>query len=74
MGRHISAQETSAVRDFLLLHIEARRQMTQAVIAQIPTNVLAIRPVVEGENIGDMAWTLASGFDVMLTGLCEGSI
>jgi hypothetical protein len=68
----LTIEHARVARDFLLPHIEASRQMAHAAIAQIPTEVLAIRPVAEGENIGDMAWTLASGFDVMLTGLCEG--
>ena len=72
MGRQPSAQQASVARDFLLPHIEANRHMVHQLIAQIPDDVLAIRPVAEGERIGDMAWALASGFEVMLTGLCEG--
>ena len=68
----LSIEQARVARDFLLPHIEASRQIAHAVIAQIPPDVLAIRPVAEGESIGDMAWALASGFDVMLTGLCEG--
>jgi hypothetical protein len=68
----LTIEQARVARDFLLPHIEASRQMVHQLVAQIPTEVLAIRPMAEGESIGDMAWTLASGFDVMLTGLCEG--
>ena len=66
-----SVDHACIFRNFLLPHIEASRHLAHQLIEQIPTEVLAIRPVAEGERIGDMAWTLASGFDVMLTGLCE---
>lgn len=53
---HPSVDHVCIVRNFLLPYVEASRHTAHQLIAYIPTDVLAIRPVAEGDSIGELFW------------------
>lgn len=68
----LTTDQAQTVLGFLLPQIESSRKLVRLAVAQLADDKLALKPVAEGESLGDLAWYITSACSVFLNGLADG--
>jgi hypothetical protein len=68
----LTADSAKSLVQLLLPQIEANHRLARMVVQALANDKLDVRPVADGESLGDMAWYVASAAAVGLAGIAEG--